>query len=284
MKKRIAGIQTNVDFADPSRNLDRMIQWINDDRVAGAHLVVFPECMLTGYCFESAEEALAVAQTIPGPATSSVAEACRSSGCYVAFGMVERDHHSRLFNSCALVGPEGLVAVYRKVHLPYLGVDRFVTRGEEPFAVHEIDGLRVGMHICYDGSFPESSRCLALLGADLLILPTNWPPGADTFAKYLPNARALENHVYFMSVNRVGTERGFTFIGQSRLCDTNGNPISEAPAAGEFVVSGEIDLSIPRNKRLVRVPGKHVIDRFADRCPQYYDPITQKHHLVRDVS
>ena len=289
LRRRVAGIQTHVEFSDTRANLAKMIAWMNHEAVAGCHLIVFPECMLPGYCFDSLEEAWPHAETIPGPATNRIAEECQRlttqyQKTFVAFGMLERAGDGILHNSCALVGPDGLVGVYRKVHLPYLGVDRFVARGPDPFQVHEIDGMKIGMHICYDGSFPEASRAMALDGADLLILPTNWPPGADTFAKYLPNARALENNVYFLAVNRVGVERGFRFIGQSRLCDTNGNSMVDGPEEGESILVAEIDLLRARNKQLVRVPGKHVIDRFADRQPAYYGKICESHHLVRELS
>jgi predicted amidohydrolase len=174
-----------------------------------------------------------------------------------------------------------LVGNYRKIHLPFLGLDRFVNVGPDPYQTYDLGGMNVGVHICYDGSFPESSRTMALQGADLLILPTNWPPGAQTFAKYLPNARALENNVYFMSVNRIGTERGFRFIGDSRLCAVDGEAISECPGMQEGIVVGQIDTEIARQKRLIRVPGEHIIDRFADRRPEYYGTLTQPHHLSR---
>jgi 5-aminopentanamidase len=283
MKKRIAGVQTNVTFADTLANLATMKRWLSDTRLDGCDLVVFPECMLSGYCYDSLDEAWPHSQTVPGPATDELTEVCKRQNRFVAFGLLEKNEQGELYNSCALVGPNGLVGVYRKVHLPYLGIDRFVTRGAEPYAVHDIGGLRVGMHICYDGSFPESARVMALQGADLLILPTNWPPGAETFAKYLPNARALENNVYYLTVNRVGNERGFRFIGQSRLCDTNGNSMCDGPVEGEAILIGDINVEQARNKRLVRVPGKHVIDRMADRCPEYYSLVAQPHNLVRDV-
>lgn len=283
-QRRVVGVQTNVQFAETKANLDRMIEWLQHPQVEGSDLVVFPECMLPGYCFESIEEAWPHAESLPGPATERLMLACRQNRTHVAFGLLERGGQGILYNSCALVGPEGLMGVYRKVHLPYLGIDRFVSRGPDPFRVWDVAGLKVGMQICYDGSFPEASRALALDGADLIILPTNWPPGADTFARYLPNARALENNVYFLAVNRVGLERGFRFIGQSRLCDTNGNSMSEGPEEGEFIVSGEIDLLKARNKKLVRVPGKHVIDRFADRQPEYYSRVCEAHHLIREVT
>ncbi len=143
--------------------------------------------------------------------------AAKKHGKFLVFGMLERNG-DKLHNSCVLLGPDGIVGVYRKIHLPFLGIDRFVDRGTEPLRVYDIGLMRVGLHICYDGSFPECVRVLTLLGADLIVLPTNWPPGADTFAELLPNARALENHIYYMAVNRVGEERGFQFIGTSKFC------------------------------------------------------------------
>lgn len=279
---RIAGVQLDVQWGNVQQNLNHMLQAMRETAAATADLVVFPECALTGYCFESREEALPFAQTQTGPAVQAFSELCREQDQYAAFGFLEIAG-DKLFNSCALVGPHGLVGVYRKVHLPYLGIDRFVDPGTEGWNVYDINGLRVGIHICYDGSFPEASRVMALAGADLVLLPTNWPPGADTFAKYLPNARALENAIYFFCVDRIGHERGFSFIGYSRLCDTNGNPIADAPHANPEVLIGEIDVRKSRSKRIVRVPGKHVIDRFADRRPEYYGPVCQPHGLQRIV-
>ena len=250
-----------------------MQEWLANEKLAAADLVVFPECMLSGYCFSSLEEALPHSQLIPGPATETIGHHCRKTGQHIAFGLLETGLQGEIYNTCVLIGPTGLIARYRKIHLPGLGVDRFTTSGGESFRVHEANELRIGIHICYDGVFPESGRVMALDGADLLILPTNWPPGAETFAKYIPNARALENNVYFLAVNRVGTERGFKFIGQSRLCDTNGNTMDEAPAEGERIILGKIDLDRARNKCLVRVPGQHVIDRWADRHPEHYERI-----------
>ncbi len=281
--RTVSGIQTNVAFADTSANLGRMLDWLGHDEVQQSDLVVFPECMLSGYCFSSLEEALPHTEAIPGPATDRISQACRVNGQFVAFGMLERTEEGKVFNACPLIGPDGVIGVYRKVHLPFLGIDRFVTQGDGQFRAFNANEMRIGIHICYDGSFPESSRCLALDGADVLILPTNWPPGAETFAQYLPNARALENNVYFMSVNRVGLERGFRFIGQSRICDPNGNPISDAPHQNEAVLTAPVDLAKARNKRLVRVPREHVIDRWADRRPEYYSQIIKSHKLIRTI-
>jgi predicted amidohydrolase len=282
-KRIVSGIQTNVTFADTSANLKRMLEWLAKPELKDSHLIVFPECMLSGYCFATLEEAVEHAQKLDGEAVQAIADWCQQTSKYVAFGMLEHDGAGGIYNSCPLVGPTGLVDCYRKIHLPFLGVDRFTTQGTGQYRAMDAGGMKVGIHICYDASFPESSRCLALEGADLLILPTNWPPGADTFAKYLPNARALENNVYFMSVNRVGTERGFRFIGNSRICDPNGNPLADASHELECIMTAEIDLAKARNKRLVRVPREHVIDRWADRRPDYYGSVVRPHSLQRDI-
>jgi len=270
---KIAGAQIDVSLGDVAANLAKMTDRIRAESAEGAKLIVFPECALTGYCFESLGEGMAYAELIPGPGTSRIAEACRAGSCYAVFGMLERDG-DQLFNACALVGPEGVVGSYRKVHLPYLGVDRFTTPGDRPFAVHSAGPLRIGMHICYDGAFPAPARVMALEGADLVVLPTNWPPGAENTAAFVSNARALENHIYFMAVNRIGSERGFRFIGSSRICDPTGATLAEGPREGESILRAEIDIECARRKRIVRVPGKHMIYRFDDRRPAFYGPVT----------
>lgn len=279
----VAGIQMDIKLGDNAGNVARMIAQLDDPQVASAKVVVFPECAVSGYCFESRDEAWQHAETIPGPSTQALLDEARRRDKHLVFGMLERDGDS-LFNSCVLLGPEGVVGVYRKVHLPYLGVDRFVDAGREPLQVYDIGSMRIGMHICYDGSFPEIVRVLMLLGADLIVLPTNWPPGADTFAEYLPNARALENHVYYMAVNRVGEERGFQFIGTSKFCLPSGRSPSVGSASEPSIITGSVQPHIVRNKRLVRVPGKHLIDRLADRRPEFYELLAQPHGLVRDES
>ena len=259
----------DVKFADPASNLERMKLRLAEAAEGGARLVIFPECALTGYCFEVREDAMAVAESIPGPATEAMAEACREHDVFAIFGLLEKDGE-RLFNACALVGPDGLVGSYRKVHLPSLGVDRFVTPGDRPFAVHEAAGLRVGMNICYDYSFPEATRVLMLEGADLVALPTNWPEGSRKGAQYLINARAHENHFYYFAVNRVGEERGFGFIGLSKCADPTGDLIAETSHADETILYAEIDPAFARQKHLVKIPGRHEVHRVKDRRPEMY--------------
>ena len=277
---QISGIQTDVTLADRIGNLARMKVAIEEEVAAGSQLVVFPECFTSGYCFDSLEEAMQCAETIDGESVQAASEICKANDCYTVFGMLEKDG-DRVFNTAVLTGPNGVIGSYRKVHLPYLGVDRFTTPGDRPFEVFEAGGVRIGMLICYDGGFPEATRVLALKGADLVLLPTNWPPGAEYMSAFSVNSRAMENGIYFAAVNRIGSERGFSFIGRSRICDPVGATLDSADHVNHAVVRAVIDVEKSRQKRIVRVPGKHVIDRLADRRPEMYGELCEPHSLLR---
>ncbi|MGH7202114.1 MAG: carbon-nitrogen hydrolase family protein [Planctomycetaceae bacterium] len=286
---KIAAVQMDVTLGDVDGNLGRMLDKFAETRKQGAELTIFPECALTGYCFDSAEEALPYAQPIESPraaprgtpsAIERFSSACRELGGFALFGLLEPDGRGGVFNAAALVGAEAIIGSYRKVHLPYLGIDRYVSYGDRPFQVHDVGGVRLGVGICYDSAFPEASRTMALAGADLIALPTNFPSGAECMAEHVVNVRAMENGVYFAAVNRVGTERGFTFIGRSRICAPSGETLAAASKTDEEVLYAEIDVEKARTKRVVRRPG-HEIDRLADRRPEMYAALVEPHSLPR---
>jgi predicted amidohydrolase len=272
---RITAVQMEPKLGRISENLHRIVSGLSQAASSGSYLAVFPECALSGYGFSSREEGLDHAVAIDGPEVGKVVEACAQTGCGCVFGLLMRDG-TRLYNACVLVGPGGLIGTYGKVHLPYLGIDMFVDPGDQPFAVHELGGLRIGMHICYDGSFPETARILTLLGADLVVLPTNWPTHSECAAEHMIPTRAMENNVYVMAVNRVGEESGFRFIGSSSIADPSGKILARAGADTEAIISADVDPERARNKHLVRVPGRHEINRIADRRPEFYGALASK--------
>jgi predicted amidohydrolase len=272
---KIAGVQMDCRLAENGHNLDTVRARLREAAGRGARLVVFPECALTGYAFESKDEAWPHAEPMPGPSAEVLAADCRELGVWAIVGALERIEETKdLFNVAMLIGPDRLRALYRKIHLPLLGVDRFTTPGDRPFGVHDLGGLRVGITICYDGSFPESARVLMLQGADLVVLPTNWPTGAASTVKYLVQARALENHIYYAAVNRVGIERGFPFIGQSRLVDVNGELLASG-GDGPEILYAEISPERARDKHIVKIPGKYELHRTADRRPEMYGLLSE---------
>lgn len=278
---KIAAVQMDVTIGDVDKNLAVMLDRLAESRAAHASLTIFPECALTGYCFENVAEARPFAQPVPGPATDAFQSALVELGGHAVFGMLEPAPNDGVYNAAVLVGPEGVVACYRKIHLPHLGVDEFSTYGEEPFAVHDVDGLKVGLAICYDSAFPESARLMTLAGADLIALPTNFPTGAEKMVTHVAQTRAMENKVFFAAVNRVGEERGFRFIGGSVIAGPNGDDLAKANGTEETILYAEIDPDLARDKRIVRVPGKHAIDRLADRRPEMYGPLAEPHALKR---
>ncbi len=237
----------------------------------GADLIVFPEAALTGYVFESRPEALAAAVAADGPELGVVAAAAGAAGAWVVCGAIERDGDA-LYNTAFLVGPEGPVGRYRKAHTLCLGADRFTRPGGEPFRVFDLPFGRIGIHICYDGSFPEPARALRLLGAQLLLLPTNWP--RLVMKREVVRVRAYENRAFFMAVNRVGTERGVRFEGGSCAADPDGRLILDAgDEAGRFHVT--VDPAAAADSREVVIPGEYELDLIQDRRPELYEPIAR---------
>ena len=266
----IACVQTDVSLAKVDSNTDCVISHLEAEAKAGTRLVIFPECVLTGYGFATPDEAKRHALSRGSNSLRRIEQACSSLNIHACLGFLESDENGRLFNTAVLTGPSGHVGCYRKTHLPWLGVDRWVTPGNGPWQVHEIGGLRVGMIICYDGSFPESPRALALLGADLIILPTNWPEGARTVIDHLVTSRAVENHLYFAACNRIGSESGFRFLGESRIVAPDGSFVACSSDDSPAVLRGTVDPNRSRKKHLVRVAGAHEIHRMADRRPDLY--------------
>ncbi|MFC1965464.1 carbon-nitrogen hydrolase family protein [Chloroflexota bacterium] len=281
-KIKVAGMQIDSKILDNKHNLERCIGHIRTTAGEGARLIVFPECMMTGYIFSSLDEAMPFAEPVPGPSTNEIISACRELNVYVVIGMLEKDG-IRCYNTAALLGPGGLIGKHRKAHLPWVGIDRFVSHGDIPPTVYETAIGRIGMGICYDGAFPEHSRVLALKGADIVVLPTAWPEGADVVPKFYVPTRAMENHVYFIAVNRVGEERGVRFIGCSKIAWWGGRFLADGKPYEEDVLYAEIEPEASRDKKVVIVPGENELDLWVDRRPEFYDVISQPQPITSKI-
>ena len=272
----IASVQCDFEIGHIAANVQAVLHRLEVAAASDARLIVFPECALSGYCFDSREEVLGSSVLVHNDDEylKPIINACKRLNVYAIVGLLERDG-DKLYNSAACLGPEGIVSNYRKLHLPYLGVDRFVDPGDRPLEVFEVAGVRVGTHICYDGGFPELARSFALMGADLVVLPTCWPPAADIFANHVLIARALENQIYTLASGRVGTERGYSFIGHSSIVAPGGFLQASAGNADEAIIYAEVDVEKARRKRVIRIPGLHEINRVADRRPEFYQELVR---------
>ncbi len=277
---RIACVQTDVVFSSPLTNAQRAVQQLENLKSQGANLVVFPEAYLTGYCVGSAADADQIAIEAIANKKSEITQMDASLelvyqasesleiGCIVGFAGKD---DLGLYNGVVLFEPQKPARRYIKTHLPYLGYDRFVRSGDElePF---DTQWGKIGILICFDQRPPEAARTLALKGADIIVLPTNWPVGAEVSATYMSIARAAENKVYLATCNRVGTENGTQFIGQSKIIDPRGQVLESANET-EQVLIADLDFSLSRNKKIVNIPGEYEMEVFASRKPELYGVI-----------
>lgn len=266
---RVAGVQMDPKLADLAGNLAHCLERLDTAAEAGAQLVVFPEAALSGYVFGSMEEAIPVTESIPGPSTDALAAACRRLDVHTAVGLLEKDGDD-YYNASVLIGPEGLIGKYRKLHLPFLGVDRFVRPGNLPPKVYETKLGRIGLSICYDLDFPEYPRVLALMGAQILVTCTNWPDDIEFVPDYIVQARARENIMNHIAVNRAGVERGVQFIGRSKVVDQEGTTLVEGRHFTEDLIFADIHPAAADQKHKVVIPGVLEVDMLKDRRPEFY--------------
>ncbi|MFQ5425515.1 MAG: carbon-nitrogen hydrolase family protein [Gaiellales bacterium] len=275
----VAVAQFEPKLGEIQRNISRIVASLEEASAAGARLIVFPECAVTGYVLNSPDEAMAVAQEMPGPTTEVLEEACARLDTYAVCGVLVRDGDT-LRNRALLVGPHGLVGHYDKSHIPFLGVDRFVTAGSAPLVPFDTPIGRISIEICYDLRFPEVTRAHALAGAEIIAHPTNWPVAVRSNAEFMPCCRALENRVFVLTANRVGAERNAEFCGWSQIADITGSRLAEADATSDALLLADIDLAQAREKDLVPKPGEYEISLFRDRRPDLYGALAEEPIVV----
>jgi 5-aminopentanamidase len=275
---RVAVAQIEPKLAEKERNLDLCLARLEEAAAQGAELLVLPECAIPGYVYESADEALPFSEEIPGPTTAALEDACRRLDAYVVCGLLGRDGDT-IHNAAVLVGPDGLVGSYRKSHLPFLGVDRYVRAGDE-LPVFDTPIGRIGLEICYDLRFPEVTRSLALAGAEIVCLPTNWPLAAAPNAELLAPARAFENRIFLLVANRVGRERTAEFCGRSQIVAPDGTRLAETDATSETLLVAEIDVARAREKSIVPAPGEYEMHLFDHRRPELYGALVEETQSV----
>jgi predicted amidohydrolase len=191
----------------------------------GAGLVIFPEMFLTGYNIGDA--AFTLAEPAGGPSAAAVVKISRDSGVAILYGYPERSG-DRVFNSALLIHPAGGgMANYRKTHLYGSEENRLFQRGES-LLVADMEGLKIGILICYDIEFPEAVRALALAGADLIAVPTALIQPFDIVARTLVPARAFENQVYIAYAGMCGREGDQGYCGLSCIVGPDGQDLARA--------------------------------------------------------
>jgi predicted amidohydrolase len=267
----VACVQTDPVLSDLEANIGLTVAGLVEAAEAGARLAVLPEASSSGYMFRDREEAAATAQSAEdGPTLREWERVARKWGMWVCGGFIE-ESAGVLYNSAALIGPEGLAEVYRKVHL--WGWEKSLyAPGNLGFPVAATPLGRIGMGICYDAWFPETFRSCSLAGADLICLPSNWVPvpgqsDGPLMAHMMCMTAANSNEVYIAACSRSGTERNQPFLGSSVVVDSNGWLVAgPAPKDDSAVLMAQMDPAGARAARL-DLPFNQPI---TDRRPEVY--------------
>lgn len=253
---------------EPSHNVELTVSAVRAGVDAGATVIVLPELATAGYVFANDAEVADAARSPDDALFAAWADAVRPAGAVVVGGFAERSADGAVFNSAAVVDGGGVLAVYRKTHLWDHEHEWFVA-GDEPPPVVETTVGNIGVAICYDLEFPEVTRLLALAGAELIAVPTNWPlvdrpAGERPPEVVIAMAAARVNRVAIACCDRAGIERGQRWTEGSTIIAADGWPVAAA-GPGEGVASADVDLARSRNKHLA----EHN-DAFGDRRPELY--------------
>lgn len=271
----LALVQTRPKFLDVEANWNVLADII---RSTEADIFVLPELALSGYTFSSTEEIASASITQHGDVMDEIRALSAERGVAICGGYAEAESKEkdkdkadgsgsgRFYNSAFLVADGTLLHNYRKTHL-FFRETQFFTPGDSGFGVVEYRGVRLGVMICFDWIFPEAARTLALLGAQIILHPSNLVLPYCQKAMY---ARSIENRVYIATVNRVGRETNshgddLTFTGRSQLVSPFGEYLLELNETEEATRSVTVDPTVADNKRL-----NEFNTILADRRPEMY--------------
>jgi predicted amidohydrolase len=250
----VACISFGASWGNKGTNLERIKTYVIEASKQGNNLVIFPECALTGFeCDDDVKQNMGpcrmhteTAETIPGPSTEELAKLARELGVYIILGMPERDitNPKRHYNSAAVIGPEGISGVSRKLHLglpPWVDEGLCFTQGDE-LNLFETKYGPIGVLVCYDFTLvPELPRLLMLKGARLIAVPSASAAGPGKIESFLHRtvARAAENLTYCAVANAVGTDRLKSYIGHSYIVGPGSSTPGTIPRYSQVYASGE---------------------------------------------
>ena len=256
---KIAAYQGEGVSGDIAKALDLLRVKAAEAARAGAGLAIFPEMFLTGYNIGDA--VFKLAEPVDGPSSQKAAAIAREAGVALLYGYPERDGDT-VYNSALLIGRDGApLANYRKTHLYGSEEKRLFAPGKS-LMLAELDGLKIGILICYDVEFPEAVRALALAGAELIAVPTALIRPFDVVARTIVPARAFENQVYVAYAGMCGSEAGLGYCGLSCIVGPDGQDLARA-GSGPDLLFADIDLSaIPK--------GRMSNPYLSDRRPRLY--------------
>jgi predicted amidohydrolase len=258
---KVALLQMDIALGDVAANRRKAADMIAAAIGRGAKLLVLPEMWTTGYKLAAIHE---LAEPEGGPTLAMLRAAARDKGVEMITGSLAESRDGKVYNTCYAIDAAGdVVAKYSKIHLiGLMEEDRYIAPGDAK-AMFELSFGKAGMIICYDLRFTELPRALALAGCRTLFVPAEWPASRGAHWRALNIARAIENQMFVIAVNRVGRDEGNVYFGHSLVVDPWGEVLAEGSADNEEVLVVDVDFAAGEEIRR-RMPV------FADRRPQYY--------------
>jgi predicted amidohydrolase len=254
-------------------NLENTVSWIEKAASIGSKLIILPELCVSGYVFNSRDEAFQNAEKVPGGRSiKSWEEVAAQNEVYLVAGIAEIQESS-LYNTSVLIGPSGYIGKYRKLHL-WFEEKLFFEPGDTGMPLFKLPFGRLAMMVCYDMWFPEVARIYALKGADIITVPTNWPKVKTESSAITDNLIVSQSHmngVFIAASDRIGNERRararVCFRGRSIITSNRGEVIG-GPASEtlEEIIMAKCNLSESRVKQSNRLN-----NIFGDRRGDVYD-------------
>lgn len=281
MKVNVTCVQMEPVLRRFHKNLEKMCIFIEQAMCGNPQtdLIVFPELSTTGY--ECGKDFKNLAETVPdGLSMKIIGALAKEFKVHIIYGFPERDsiQEDVVYNSAVLLDNTGEIkGIYRKVHLTAKENDHF--KAGDTYPVFDTSLGKLGVMICWDAAFPEVARSLALKGANLLVVPTNWEKAYLTCADtknykdwdLITRARAMDNCLYLASANRVGLDQTIGFFGRSNIIGPKGDAIVELLGEEEGFISAELDYSLPAQLRT------EYYTYFEDRRPDTYSELTKNY-------
>lgn len=268
---KIAAVQLAAGF-DRERALKKAGQFVEAAAAKGARIVCFPElCAWPWFPSEVSDAPFSFAEELGGPVTSHFAALAARHSVAVICPFFEKAEEGVFYNSAALFDKTGAtVGVYRKVHVPSLRYweERHYFKPGGEFPVFEIEGVKVGLQICWDNFFPEGFRTLALKGADIVFMPTAAAFASSERWLAMAVSHAVANGLFVVRVNRVGKEDSLDFYGMSFCVKPDGELAADPLGMTEGMLLVDCDPSVVRMAR-------RTWPYLADRRPELYSTLTE---------
>lgn len=248
-------LQFGSKLGDVEYNIRRLREYAEKNcRGDGLDVLVTPEMYIHGYMLK--DLLLQTAEPLDGRIISELTEIAKRGNCTIITGMAERDKDTGvIYNTAVAVGGNGLISFYRKRHLPSYGVfdeARYFGIGKGDAPVFLINGVKVGLAICYDAFYPEISRSLMLKGAKVQVYISAAPDMSRQHFETFIRARAMENVSFAVYVNTVGQYDGLGFFGGSFIVDPLGEVLAKAKYYEEDTAVVEIDEGLVDSYRSIR--------------------------------